>query len=247
MAIIICGHSDDPLPRTVDDPLPMWLRWAWTRMKRSIADSSADDSSSKRPKSAGAASTSKSKSGGGPWQMKLLQSMRDPAMIVKSDEQTVIIRDAYPKARHHYLVLPREDIPSLRALNSAHLPLLEKMLANGRALAEEIATRERVAFKCGYHASPSMTRLHMHVISQDFDSLSLKNKKHWNSFTTSFFLQAEEVISILREKGKVELDVRGTYEPMLKLPLRCHVCEVGLQNMPKLKDHIKQHFKQPKK
>ena len=28
----------------------------------------------------------------------------------------------------------------------------------------------------------------MHVISQDFDSVCLKNKKHWNSFTSPFFI-----------------------------------------------------------
>lgn len=43
-------------------------------------------------------------------------------------------------------------------------------------------------FKIGYHASPSMQRLHVHVISKDFDSICLKTKIHWNSFCTDFFL-----------------------------------------------------------
>lgn len=189
---------------------------------------------------AGAASSS---SGSAPWQMSLLTAMKDPALVVKSDDQTVTIRDAYPKARHHYLVLPKDNIPHLRALNSTHLGLLEKMLSDGRALVAEVKAKEAsVTFRYGYHASPSMARLHMHVVSQDFDSPCLKNKKHWNSFTTDFFLDAEDVLSMLREKGKVELDVQGVYEPMLKLPLRCHVCGVELKNMPKLKDHIQQHI-----
>lgn len=186
--------------------------------------------------------------------MKLLDSMRDPSMVVQSDELTVTIKDAYPKARHHYLVLPREDIPHLRALHPAHVPLLERMLTSGRKLAEEVGDGKGVGkeegeerkggarFRFGYHASPSMARLHMHVISQDFDSPCLKNKKHWNSFTSNFFLDAEAVISMLRERGKVELDVKGVYEPMLKLPLKCHVCHREMQNMPKLKDHIRQHL-----
>ena len=209
-------------------------------MKRSIPGTSVS-SSSKRPRAeAGAAGPSKGS--GGPWNMKLLESMKDPALIVKSDEQTVIIRDAYPKARHHYLVLPKDNISNLRALNVAHIPLLQKMLDSGRSLAKEVQAKEvGMSFRCGYHASPSMTRLHMHVISQDFDSPCLKNKKHWNSFTTDFFVEAERIMDMLREKGKVELDVKGVYEPLLKLPLRCHVCKVELQNMPKLKDHIKRH------
>jgi len=30
----------------------------------------------------------------------------------------------------------------------------------------------------------------MHAISQDFDSGCLKTKKHWNSFTTDYFVDA---------------------------------------------------------
>jgi aprataxin len=175
--------------------------------------------------------------------MKLLDAMRDPEMVVRSDELTVTIKDAYPKARHHYLVLPRENIPHLRALNSAHLELLEKMLESAKSLVEEVKTKEpELTFRCGYHASPSMTRLHLHVISQDFDSPRLKHKKHWNSFTTRFFLDAEDVIAMLRESGKIELDIKGVYEPLLKTPLQCHVCKVKLQSMPKLKDHIREHL-----
>lgn len=38
--------------------------------------------------------------------------------------------------------------------------------------------------RCGYHAIPSLQPLHIHIISQDFDSPALKKKQHWNSFTT---------------------------------------------------------------
>ena len=37
------------------------------------------------------------------------------------------------------------------------------------------------------------SHLHMHVISQDFDSPCLKTKKHWNSFTTSYFVDSTGV------------------------------------------------------
>lgn len=46
-------------------------------------------------------------------------------------------------------------------------------------------------FKIGYHAEPSMQQVHLHVISTDFHSPALKNKKHWNSFTTEFFIPHE--------------------------------------------------------
>lgn len=39
--------------------------------------------------------------------------------------------------------------------------------------------------------SLSTSHVHLHVISQDFDSPCLKNKKHWNSFNTEYFLESQ--------------------------------------------------------
>lgn len=36
----------------------------------------------------------------------------------------------------------------------------------------------------------STSHVHLHVISQDFDSPCLKNKKHWNSFNTEYFIES---------------------------------------------------------
>ena len=179
--------------------------------------------------------------GVGHWATKLLDTMKDPSMIVKENDSIVIIRDAYPKAKHHFLVLPKENIPSLRTLNSSHLSLLQRMLEFGKSLEEEIKTKDStVNFQHGYHAVPSMTRLHIHVISRDFNSPCLKTKKHWNSFVFEFFLPAEEVIKRLQTSGKVEVD-KAKYEVTLKSPLKCHVCHVTCKNMPTLKLHISQH------
>ena len=46
-------------------------------------------------------------------------------------------------------------------------------------------------FALGFHAAPSMRQLHLHVISLDFASEALKNKKHWNSFATAFLVPPE--------------------------------------------------------
>ena len=96
-------------------------------------------------------------------------------------------------------------------------------------------------FRYGFHAQPSMARLHMHVVSQDFDSDCLKHKKHWNSFTTEFFVDAEDIISSLEEKGRVEVFDKAKCDSLLKRQLRCHVCGQEQSNLPRLKAHIKQH------
>ena len=177
----------------------------------------------------------------GHWSLQLLASMENPELRVQSNELTVTIKDAYPKAKHHYLVLARENISSLKSLNSSHVGLLKNLLESGQELVETLKSKDpSLRFRCGYHAVPSMARLHMHVISQDFNSLCLKTKKHWNSFTSEYFIDAKEVISILESKGKVEFDT-PRYEAVLKQPLKCHVCHIELSNMPKLKAHIQRH------
>lgn len=66
----------------------------------------------------------------------------------------------------------------------------------------------------------------------------MKNKKHWNSFTTPFFIETQQVESALREQGRVVLD-RPKLEGYLKESLRCHACHAVQTNMPTLKSHLR--------
>lgn len=79
-----------------------------------------------------------------------------------------------------------------------------------------------------------MRQLHLHVISQDFDSPSFKNKKHWNSFTTAFFHDSVDVIDEIETHGSAKLND----EKLLETELRCHRCKSAHPNIPKLKSHI---------
>ena len=72
---------------------------------------------------------------------------------------------------------------------------------------------------------------------QDFDSPCIKHKKHWNSFTTPFFLPLAAVKAELASKGRLEIN-RQAAEQLLKGDLRCHRCQATCKNMPALKVHI---------
>jgi aprataxin len=80
-----------------------------------------------------------------------------------------------------------------------------------------------------------MRQLHLHIISQDFNSASLKNKKHWNSFTTSFFRDSVDVIEEIEQNGST---TTSSDEKVLAMELRCHRCRSAHPNIPKLKSHI---------
>ena len=151
---------------------------------------------------------------------------------------------------------------------SAGLPDSDVAVCGLQAVADKWASEQAgVAgvgpFKLGFHSIPSMRQLHLHVISQvqfskllavcqknvtqhavcwlqDFDSVSLKNKKHWNTFTTAFFLPLHEVVHKL-EAGidNVCLDQHAAQQ-LVKQPPLCHRCHAEQASIPALKKHIQQ-------
>ena len=51
--------------------------------------------------------------------------------------------------------------------------------------------RRLVRFRCGFSVRPRCAR-RMHVVSGDLRGVGMKTRRHWNSFATSFFKEAEE-------------------------------------------------------
>jgi len=174
----------------------------------------------------------------GHWNFGLLQSMNNPQLKVLEKSDHVVIKDKYPKAEHHFLILPLERIQNFASLTPDHIPLLRDMVKTGWELADK---HPRSNFKLGFHAIPSMSQVHLHVISQDFNSDKLKNKKHWNSFTTDFFINPEIIIDKLKTKGRYVPLSKSEGDELLKKDLECHFCQHKPKNIPDLKTHLKSH------
>ena len=147
--------------------------------------------------------------------------------------------DCYPKARAHLLILPRTPLSGPQELTAAHAPLVRRMAAYGQHVAATLRARDPslAPFRLGFHAVPSMRQLHLHVISADMSSDCLKNKKHWNSFTTDFFVPPERWADKLEADGRLQIDERFE-EAKLKRDMVCHLSGVALRNMPALKQHV---------
>jgi len=192
----------------------------------------------------------------GHWSTGLLQYMKDPSkhgdVVVTFTDQLVVIKDKFPKAKLHLLVLPRQPLQNLSSLTKEHISLLESMERVASTLAQQWMANNtstevlnlgsspspmshRVLI--GFHAVPSMSQLHLHIISGDFDSPGLKTKKHWNSFNSPFFISPSKVIQSLQVSDRVQLD-KTLYEAYLESPLKCHRCSQTMPNMPVLKTHI---------
>uniref|UniRef100_A0A0D9VSX0 Macro domain-containing protein n=1 Tax=Leersia perrieri TaxID=77586 RepID=A0A0D9VSX0_9ORYZ len=149
--------------------------------------------------------------------------------ILEISDDFVILNDLYPKAKKHVLVVSRQDgLDSLADVKKEHLPLLRRMHSAGVKWAQKFLEEDSSLV-------PSMRQLHLHIISQDFNSASLKNKKHWNSFTTTFFLDSVDVIEEIDQHGSATV---SSDDKVLAMELRCHRCRSAHPNIPKLKSHI---------
>ncbi|KAF8683810.1 hypothetical protein HU200_044745 [Digitaria exilis] len=179
----------------------------------------------------------------GSWAQSLYELAMNPEKYKNTDsileisDEFVVLKDLYPKAKRHVLVVSRTDgLDSLANVKTEHLPLLRRMHSAGVNWAQKFLGEDpSLVFRLGYHSVPSMRQLHLHIISQDFNSTSLKNKKHWNSFSTPFFLDSVDVIEEIEQHGSA---TTSSDEKVLAMELRCHRCRSAHPNIPKLKSHI---------
>ncbi|KAF2205670.1 HIT-like protein [Delitschia confertaspora ATCC 74209] len=166
--------------------------------------------------------------------------------VIQYNDSFVLIRDLYPKASIHLLLLPRDPVINqthpLEAFNlypeflaeakkmvkddiiplaaaelrrmygkesasdreyqdalaermispasvaaSPHAPTpvpTESSLSKGRDWAKEI--------RVGVHGHPSMSHLHIHILSREMHSQTMKHYKHYNSFNTPFFVELDD-------------------------------------------------------
>lgn len=177
------------------------------------------------------------------WQDGLLRAMTDPEQIFDQDDLTVTLKDAFPKARYHYLIVPREQINSVKELSTKNLDLLNHMHKTAQDLISRVKKKEPVLyFRYGYHAVPSMKRLHMHVISQDFESPRMRTQHHWNTFNTEYFIDSSTVIDVLESEGQLMID-EEKYEALLTLPMKCNRCFKRYGDIFALKFHISQEHR----
>ena len=90
-----------------------------------------------------------------------------PATIAYEDEDAVAFHDINPAAPKHVLVIPRKHIASLTDMTDADTPLLGKLLAVARRVAEAeglTGSGFRVVLNTGPHAGQSVFHVHVHVL-----------------------------------------------------------------------------------
>lgn len=86
-----------------------------------------------------------------------METMKDPESVVLKTEKLVAIRDKFPKAKYHFLILPYDNIDTIFNLTKNHIELVNEMELLGVKAIESTGCKKE-NFRVGFHAEPSMMR-----------------------------------------------------------------------------------------
>jgi histidine triad (HIT) family protein len=89
-----------------------------------------------------------------------------PAAKVYEDDELLAFKDIHPKAPLHLLIIPKEHIESMAALEDRHAPLMGRMMVLAQRLAAENGSPEgfRAVVNTGRVGRQEVYHLHMHLL-----------------------------------------------------------------------------------
>ena len=91
---------------------------------------------------------------------------QSPADIVYEDDDLAVFRDVHPHAPIHLLIVPKEHIESVNALNEQNAGILGKMALTAKRMAElqGIESGYRLLINTGVAGGQVVFHLHMHLM-----------------------------------------------------------------------------------
>lgn len=89
-----------------------------------------------------------------------------PANFIYEDDKCFAIKDMYPVAPIHYLIIPRKTITNLAKVEEEDEPLLGHLLTVASKLAKQEKLDEgfRICVNSNAHACQTVYQLHVHLI-----------------------------------------------------------------------------------
>lgn len=90
-----------------------------------------------------------------------------PSEALYQDDELMVIRDVYPKARIHILAIPKTHVESLATLGDGQDALLGKLLDALRRTAAKEGVAEsgyKVVMNVGQDGGQSVPHLHIHLL-----------------------------------------------------------------------------------
>ena len=163
-------------------------------------------------------------------------AFEDPAFLASVQAETRRVKTLVAgELRRRLGAHSRSDAARQAVLNGeveAEAPARDGSLPAGRDWAAEVV--------CGVHAVPSMSHLHVHVLSRDMRSPQLRHRKHYNSFATPFLVDLADFPLAADDPRR---DTRRS--PYLSRDLVCWRCGRNFgARFQSLKRHLDEEFEE---
>lgn len=89
-----------------------------------------------------------------------------PAKIVYETDRVLAFEDIHPQAPHHYLIIPKIEVPTINDLSLETAPYLADMYLAAKEIASKIGVSDyRVVMNCGEGAGQSVFHIHLHFLA----------------------------------------------------------------------------------
>jgi histidine triad (HIT) family protein len=90
-----------------------------------------------------------------------------PVDKLYEDDLVIAILDIHPRAPVHFMIIPKEHIPSVKDVRGEHGPLVVRMLTTANHVARDEGVYDsgyRLAFNIGDDAGMTVRHLHLHCL-----------------------------------------------------------------------------------
>ncbi|KAF8963159.1 HIT-like domain-containing protein [Flammula alnicola] len=130
--------------------------------------------------------------------------------VVYEDESFLAFEDRSPASKHHYLVIPKRHITSVKSLKKSDVELVQKMEEVGNTVLNDLDVPNSMR-KMGFHIPPFNSVYHLHLHVQGLPYLSSRRAAKYpvatgtngNSKGLSWFAEVRQTIGILERGNRV--------------------------------------------
>ncbi|MFK7779634.1 MAG: histidine triad nucleotide-binding protein [Candidatus Gracilibacteria bacterium] len=90
-----------------------------------------------------------------------------PAEIIYEQKNIIVIKDINPKAKIHFLIIPKKEIPTINDLEDDDRELLADMFFVAKNIAKEFGIEQgyNLTFNVGKDGGQEVMHIHLHLLS----------------------------------------------------------------------------------
>lgn len=95
-----------------------------------------------------------------------------PSEVIYEDKNLIVIKDIYPKADFHFLLIPKKHIRSIKEIKEKDKKLIFQLIYTAKKIAErKNFSGYKLVFNVGKKGGQMINHLHLHLLSGKIKSL----------------------------------------------------------------------------